>query len=296
MKLEWNKDPEKNIIILSIAEFIEQYPELYKKSILRIDDNTIRFCRIIDYQDILSGTFLVPVKQRPIKTRNAFAFCLADDSLFFIGEKDKTSEILTSFQQHYDTVYLNPILFLIGFMLFMIHDDVYFLEQYDLELEQIEERLFVNNHINMEQFTMETRRDMEILSAYYVQLRDAAETLQKNLLERSQYSDQVSALLNLYLNKVSQLQSMVETIKNYTSQIWNLRQTQLSDKQNKITTVLTIITTIFLPLTLIAGWFGMNFQNLPLIYTSDGYTIIFVLCVLIILVELVFIWTRHLFK
>ena len=41
-------------------------------------------------------------------------------------------------------------------------------------------------------------------------------------------------------------------------------------------TVLTVITTIFMPLTLIAGWYGMNFVNMPELGWKYGYPVVIV--------------------
>ncbi|MCF0245840.1 MAG: hypothetical protein HUJ55_03350, partial [Ileibacterium sp.] len=122
---------------------------------------------------------------------------------------------------------------------------------------------------------------------YYLQLNAMGQMLQVLMVQENK--GQVPALLSLYLTRVSMLSNMVETIKNYTSQIWNLRQTQLSDKQNRISTILTVITAIFLPLTLITGWFGMNFVNMPLINSPYGFHLTVGTCLLIIFAELIYI-------
>ena len=63
---------------------------------------------------------------------------------------------------------------------------------------------------------------------------------------------------------------------------------RLDIKQNRIMTVLTVITSIFMPLTLITGWFGMNFKNMPELDSPIAYPMVFVMCVIIIVVCLIF--------
>ena len=48
---------------------------------------------------------------------------------------------------------------------------------------------------------------------------------------------------------------------------------------------LTIVTTIFMPLTLVAGWYGMNFVNMPELSAPHGYTIICLICLVCLLLE-----------
>jgi magnesium transporter len=51
-------------------------------------------------------------------------------------------------------------------------------------------------------------------------------------------------------------------------------------------TILTVVTTIFMPLTLIVGWYGMNFRYMPELNQYYAYPILIVICILIVLVLL----------
>ena len=288
MKIQWNtQNPQQQLRILSLDDFKSKFPEVWQDCPLLQQNSPAKFCEVTSYKNVLSGTFVVPQRSHPIQTRFDFAFALAGDDLFFIGDEDKLKTFVQGFFDQYDFVYSSPLEFLLGFMNYMIRRDVYFLEDYNEKLENIEIDLFEKRNVNMDRFMMDTRKDMNILENYYLQLNAMGQMLQVLMVQENK--GQVPALLSLYLTRVSMLSNMVETIKNYTSQIWNLRQTQLSDKQNRISTILTVITAIFLPLTLITGWFGMNFVNMPLINTRYGFHLTVGVCLLIILVELYYI-------
>ena len=51
---------------------------------------------------------------------------------------------------------------------------------------------------------------------------------------------------------------------------------------------LTIVTAIFLPLTLIAGWYGMNFTYMPELHWKFGYYIVIAVAAVIALIELIY--------
>ena len=53
-------------------------------------------------------------------------------------------------------------------------------------------------------------------------------------------------------------------------------------------TLLTVVTTIFMPLTLIAGWYGMNFKYMPELNWEIGYPLVFIVSVLIVVLSLIF--------
>jgi magnesium transporter len=68
-----------------------------------------------------------------------------------------------------------------------------------------------------------------------------------------------------------------ESIDLYREMIWSLMDTYMtiiSNKMNEIMKVLTIIATIFIPLTFIAGIYGMNFKNMPELNSEYGYFIL----------------------
>ena len=62
--------------------------------------------------------------------------------------------------------------------------------------------------------------------------------------------------------------------------------TFLDVRQNRIMTVLTVVTAIFMPLTLIAGWYGMNFVYMPLLHKTWGYPAVIVASLTIVVAGL----------
>ena len=79
------------------------------------------------------------------------------------------------------------------------------------------------------------------------------------------------------------LQDMVTGQREYVVQLRDLIQVQMDVKQNRIMTLLTVITSIFLPLTLIAGWYGMNFKYMPELNWKLGYPAVILLSVAIVI-------------
>ena len=65
-------------------------------------------------------------------------------------------------------------------------------------------------------------------------------------------------------------------------------QSQVDIKQNETMKILTVVTTIFFPLSLITGWYGMNFRNMPELHYPYSYFILIGICVLIFTAELWF--------
>ena len=69
----------------------------------------------------------------------------------------------------------------------------------------------------------------------------------------------------------------------------------LSYEQNRIMKVFTTVTTVFMPLSLIAGWYGMNFTGMPELGWEYGYPFVGILSVLVVLVCIWFFRKKKLF-
>ena len=63
----------------------------------------------------------------------------------------------------------------------------------------------------------------------------------------------------------------MQNLQAIVSQMQDTYQAQLSIQQNDLMKVFTIVTAIFLPLTLLAGWYGMNFADMPELHWRYGY-------------------------
>ena len=68
----------------------------------------------------------------------------------------------------------------------------------------------------------------------------------------------------------------------YARQVKEAYQSQIDNRQNNNMQFLTVISTIFFPLTLITGWFGMNFKDMPGL--ENGYPAVMALSIVIIVI------------
>jgi magnesium transporter len=82
-----------------------------------------------------------------------------------------------------------------------------------------------------------------------------------------------------------------DNIDLYREMVWGLmdmHMTTMSNKMNGIMKVLTIISTIFIPLTFLVGVYGMNFDNMPELHSRYGYFILWGIMVVLFVVLLIF--------
>jgi magnesium transporter len=75
-----------------------------------------------------------------------------------------------------------------------------------------------------------------------------------------------------------QVMDILETFRELASNLTDLHISMTSQKMNEVVKVLTIMSTIFIPITFLAGVYGMNFNNLPELQWEHGYAAFWVLC------------------
>ena len=75
-------------------------------------------------------------------------------------------------------------------------------------------------------------------------------------------------------------------LREYAVQVQEVYQSELGIRQNHIMKILTTVTTVCLPLSLIAGWYGMNFTHMPELSAPYAYFILIGVCILIVAVEI----------
>ena len=99
--------------------------------------------------------------------------------------------------------------------------------------------------------------------------------------ENEFFDDDRLRYIKLFMNRMGRLHDAAASLKDHINQVLELYHTQLEVRQNHIMTILTVVTAIFMPLTLIAGWYGMNFRYMPELEAPYGYLIVIVISAII---------------
>lgn len=108
-------------------------------------------------------------------------------------------------------------------------------------------------------------------------------------------SEESSCYFRVYENKLRHLTEETQFLYEELVHIREALDAALSYEQNRIMKVFTTVTTIFMPLSLIAGWYGMNFAGMPELHWRYGYLFVSVLSVLVVLACFWFFRKKKLF-
>ena len=144
-----------------------------------------------------------------------------------------------------------------------------------------------------EQKIIGCRKEILKYAHYYLQLQDMADILMKN--DYGAFSEEDLRALRLLREKTGRLHQEAIMLREYSTQVREVYQAQIEIRQNKIMKTLTIVTTICLPLTLIAGWYGMNFRRMPELSWKYGYPAVVLLSLCIVALSLYLCRKKKLF-
>ena len=133
---------------------------------------------------------------------------------------------------------------------------------------------------------MKYRKRFNIFHAYYEQLMNMGDVMQTSV--NGGLSEEEKAQWQLFSNRAERLHDHVEMLREYLVQIRELYQSLIAVQQNQVMSILTVVTTIFLPLTLIAGWYGMNFPNMPEFGWKYAYPAVIIVSILVIILEIIY--------
>lgn len=278
--------PFQYVAVISSEEWIDSNRKFDMGIEWDIDINEITSTRAEVNFDSLTGTFSVPSRKDLSGKVHKFAFALDEKGVVFIDDEGFASRIIGKISGTKKII--NPCLerFLYDFLESIIHRDYQILEEYDNKLDSMEARVMKGEEEGSINELSDIRSDLRDLRIHYAQLIDLCQELEEN--ENGFFSEKNERYFHLVTQRVQTLYDMTVSLSDYTGQIRDLYQAQLDLKQNRIMTLLTIVATIFMPLTLIAGWYGMNFIYMPELNSPIAYPAVIAVSILIVIGSLIY--------
>ena len=132
---------------------------------------------------------------------------------------------------------------------------------------------------------MSLRRSLRELLRFYKQYSHMGRTLAT--ARSSALTEDDRALFTILADQSQRLADDTQDLLDYALQIKNLYQAKIDVRQNKVMQILTVVTSIFMPLTLITGWYGMNFKVMPELGWSMSYFVLIAVAIVIVTVEII---------
>ncbi|WP_295093843.1 CorA family divalent cation transporter [Ruminococcus sp.] len=276
----------KFVAVLTSMEWLENREKFDMGIEMDIDLSAVHSTKAEVNYDSLTGTFSVPNRDDISSPTTNFAFALDEKGIVFIDDSGFVNKIISNIISTKKWAMPSLERFIFDFLEQIVSHDQQLLECVDKELDTIESDILDGEIQDPSQRVSRIRSDLRDLRVHYEQLLDLSQELEEN--ENNFFSKENTRYFHLFTQRISRLHDITASLREYSIQIRDLYQSKLDIKQNRIMTLLTVITSIFMPLTLIAGWYGMNFKYMPELEYKAAYPVIIAVSIIIVIVSLIF--------
>ncbi len=183
-----------------------------------------------------------------------------DKAVSVFKEKDTNEQALMEFFGH------------------LLRSDMHHLDETEDMIIEADNAVLYDSKKNYLGKVIEFRRELLNLKRYYEQFASIFEELSAN--ENLLLSPDAIRRLGILESRVNRFYSNVVNMQDRVSQMREAYQAQIDIEQNQIMKIFTIVTVIFMPLTLLVGWYGMNLQ-MPEYNWQYGYPTVIMAAVII---------------
>lgn len=246
----------------------------------------IRFCKVEKIQGSYVGSLYIPSRAKN-RSHTGFYFRIEKDKIIFVDDSGKVLEWLKEMLKAGDEKQPELGIFFADFLEYLIKDDVIFITKLEHSLEELEDMVLEKgSDIPFNHEISGYRRKVSLFSHYYLQLADLSSILCED--DNHIFKEKEKRSFSLLTERVNRLHDETLMLRDYCVQIREVYQSLIDERQNEIMKLLTIVTTIVLPLSLVAGWYGMNFTNMPELTWHYGYGFIILLSIVITILNILY--------
>lgn len=161
--------------------------------------------------------------------------------------------------------------------------DHYFfiIEHLSERIEKLEDIILVTQSTHILHQIQDLKTQLIQIRKAISPLREAVGLLQKDEVKLI-HKNTLQYFRDVYQNLI-QVSESIDIYREMTKNLMDLYQSGINNRMNQVMQVLTVIATIFIPLTFIVGIYGMNFDNMPELHWKYGYFIIWGIMVTVVL-------------
>lgn len=189
----------------------------------------------------------------------------------------------------------------VDYLMYVLLDtitDSYFpvLEDVGEHLDYVQEQALLRENPGTMPLIQRTKHELLHLRRVIWPVRDLLTTLMRD--DNDNLTEPVRHYLRDCYDHIIQLMDMLEVYREMASDLMDAYLSAISNRMNSVMKVLTIIATVFMPLTFIVGLYGMNFRtdvsrlNMPELTWRYGYVFVWAVMLLSVALMLAYFWRR----
>ena len=281
-----SREDETILIVLTSEELVKTQslsPELDANLRHMTLARDVRVCKAEDRRVCMCGTVFTPRDTKDGK-HIAFSYMITKTHLLLCDDSGVVRSTVKRLSHEKEWQENGTGRFFYNFLEFLIAKDLHRLEEIEDKLGELEDKVLAGSLENFSSFLTGIRKETMRWFRYYSQLANMVCELEEN--ESGFFSDNEQKLVHMLENRIVRLRDESQLLREYCLQVSELFQSEVDIRQNRIMKILTIVTTICLPLSLVAGWYGMNFSGMPELTWKYGYPAVFVFSLIIVVLSL----------
>lgn len=245
-----------------------------------IELHSIGFNKVEARQDCIVGSLYIPKLMDISGERYEMLFFINNSAIVFVDNEKFVYDLIERIILKKSNQGANKAMFLYNFFTEFLSRDLQVLGQYEKTLMKIEENIMEDKSGDYQGEIIGIRKKLLTLRGYYSEIADMGKELEDN--EIGIFSKMELRYFGITSDRAERLAGKTAHLLEYAGQVKDAYQTQADTRQSANMQFLTIISTIFFPLTLITGWYGMNFRDMPELENGYPGVIVLSLCVVIV--------------
>ena len=278
--------PEQPAVVLLTAEELSHQPALPGPE--RTLHHTppardARVCKAEVRSDCLAGTRVLPRQGKDGKPL-ACGYLVTATRVVLVDDENALQGLLRRIAREKRWTDASVGRLLYDFFEQLIARDLHQLEKIEDRIEALEDQVLAHELDDFSAPMTALRKETMAWFRYYSQLDDVACELHEN--ENGFFTDSEQLMFRMFEDRVIRLREESQLLRESCAQLQSLFQAEIDTRQNRIMQILTIVTTIFLPLTLLVGWYGMNFVGMPELTWKYGYPVVVVVSIVTVGISL----------
>lgn len=266
--------------------------DISKRSIDRCEETSVVNQNIIIPHNMYYYGLINLINARDVFVKkDSFSFFIFKNFFLVVILDDEDCHINDVFQSSSDYVLERGVSItrlVYYFLSELISKDYQYIEELQEEIEELENHDSDEESVKFTNSLRQLNKELLLLRNYYDNLVGIGEELQMN--HHGIFEQDDMRYFEIFTNRIERLSNNVQVLRELLNQANEAHQSKLDYKLNKTMQFFTVVTTIFMPLTLIAGWYGMNFKYMPELDAPYGYVMIIGISVLV--VALLIIWFK----
>ena len=164
------------------------------------------------------------------------------------------------------------------------------LEQYGESLEGLEDEVVKNPTTEVQRRLHGIKRELALVRRVIWPMREIMNELQRD--ETEEITPAVKTYMRDVYDHTVQVMDIVESCREMAAGLNDLYMSAVSNRMNEVMKVLTIMASFFIPITFVAGVYGMNFEILPELHWKYSYAVFWLICLSITTSLAVYFWRK----